>query len=158
MTGSRSAAATALGSRATVLLAGTLGVVPAIGCGWTAPCGDRAQVTLTPEGLPAVTRCAPIARSDEARRAGLRAIDPLGPDDALVLRYPMAVKACITTAVIDHAIDAVFVGDDGVVSHVACARGPDDPTVCHPDTVDVIELLPHPDCPGWVGARVQVQE
>ncbi len=79
------------------------------------------------------------ATTPEARAQGLGGHAPLGPDDAMVLDYPVVDRACITNAPVGFPITAVFAAQDGRIVGVESFAANDARTPCHDGVLTVVE-------------------
>lgn len=119
------AAGRARGLLAAVALAG----LAAAGCG-----GGDCDADVHLEGLGSArlaSFCADVAATAEARRTGLRGRAPLGPDEALLLVYPVEDPGgvCIRNTGVAFPIDALFVDARGMVVRRELGVPANDPTV-----------------------------
>lgn len=80
------------------------------------------------------------AVTPEARAQGLGGHAPLGPDDAMVLDYPVVDQACITNAPVSFPIAAVFAAADGTIVGVESFGANDARTPCHDGVLTVVEV------------------
>lgn len=89
-----------------------------------------ALVVQTGEGE--LSLCAEVAETETARIEGLRGREPLGPQEALHLPFPVEGNVCIVNDGVSFSIDALYADPDGFI--VAIERGipAGDPTPrCH---------------------------
>ncbi len=79
------------------------------------------------------------ATTPDARAQGLIGHAALGPNDAMVLEYPVVDQACITNAPVDFAITAIFVDGSGKIVGVDSLAAHDTNVPCHDGVLDVVE-------------------
>ena len=79
------------------------------------------------------------ATTPDARAQGLVGHAALGPNDAMVLEYPVVDQACITNAQVDFAITAIFVDGSGEIVAVDSLAAHDTLVPCHDGVLDVVE-------------------
>jgi uncharacterized membrane protein (UPF0127 family) len=115
----------------------------------------RLAVVLTAAD-DALSLCAGVATTEAERAAGLTAWPELDDGTGLWLQFPVEGELCITTAVLDYAIDVVFVDQHGAITSTACARGPTDPLACVDAAHGVLELLPRSGCDMWPGGHLTI--
>lgn len=80
-----------------------------------------------------------FADTSDARATGLVGHAPLGPDEAMMLDYPVVDQACITNAEVDFPITAVFVGASGGIVAVESLAAHDQRIPCHDAVLRVLE-------------------
>lgn len=97
--------------------------------------------------------CAEVATSEAARREGLAGHAPLGPHEALLLRFPVTGALCVHNAGVAFPIDALFLDAAGVVRASETFAADERAARCHPDVADVLELAAGAEVP--VGATVE---
>jgi len=105
-----------------------------------AACGGGAVDLVGTDG--AVTHAythVEYATTPDARAQGLAGHAALGPNDAMVLEYPVVDQACITNAQVDFAITAIFVDGSGKIVGVDSLAAHDARVPCHDGVLDVLE-------------------
>lgn len=125
----------------------TPGLLLLASCGSSEPPCDEQLVVEDGRSL-----CARVATGGAALKKGLRGAATLGPNDALVLRYPVPSEACITMEGVDQPLDAWFLDGDRRVIRTACALEAGAKTaVCQRGTSEVLEMAPHGECDAHLG-------
>lgn len=124
-------------------------------CGGEAapPCDGEPLFVRGADGAELLRLCAEVATSEAARREGLAGHAPLGPDEALLLRFPVTGELCIHNAGVDFPIDALFLDEAGVVRASERFEADEPAARCHPAVADVLELAAGAQVP--LGARVE---
>jgi uncharacterized membrane protein (UPF0127 family) len=104
-------------------------------------CAAGPEVDLVGDGGAVVHAYTDVAFADtpEARAQGLVGHAPLGPDQAMMLDYPVVDQACITNASVDFPITAVFVDDAGGIVAVESLAAHDARIPCHDGVFRVLE-------------------
>jgi uncharacterized membrane protein (UPF0127 family) len=118
-----------------------------------------ARVELRGAGGAVVGSFAVVARLDtpEGRARGLVGRAPLGPDEALVLDYPVVDEACVTNAEVGSPITVVFAGADGAVRGVESLAAHDARVPCRPAVLTVVELAATARAAADAASRVLVR-
>lgn len=75
----------------------------------------------------------------DERARGLVGHAPLGPDEAMLLDYPVVDQACITNAEVDFPITAIFVAASGDIVGVEPLAAHDARIPCHDGVLRVLE-------------------
>ena len=104
-------------------------------CGCASP-----QVDLTAGGatVHAYTNVS-FAETPDARAQGLIGRAPLGPDEAMMLDYPVVDQACITNAEVDFPISAIYIDASGGIVAVESLAARDARIPCHDGVLRVLE-------------------
>jgi uncharacterized membrane protein (UPF0127 family) len=84
-----------------------------------------------------------FAETPDARQQGLVGHAPLGPDEAMMLDYPVVDQACITNAEVDFPITAIFVDGAGGIVAVEPLDAHDARIPCHDGVLRVLETDAH---------------
>ena len=80
-----------------------------------------------------------FADTPDARAQGLVGHAPLGPNEAMLLDYPVVDQACITNADVDFPISAIFVDESGGIVGVESLSAHDTRIPCHDGVLRVLE-------------------
>lgn len=107
-----------------------------------AGCADLPLVEVRgPEGSLRLRVVADVARTAEARRAGLAGRNGLDEGHGLLLVFPTEGEVCIDNAPVDFPIDAIFADATGQVVAIERSVPAGDPTPrCHEPVAQVLEL------------------
>lgn len=126
-------------ARGVAVLAAAGALLSAYGC---APGGSTLRATLvSPEGGIRAAFYVTIARTEAARRRGLRDSPPLQMDEGLLLEFPVQDEVCISNTGVESDIDAVFINDERRVTRVISPVAANDPgPFCVEGTRSVLEV------------------
>ncbi|MCA9609483.1 MAG: DUF192 domain-containing protein [Myxococcales bacterium] len=84
--------------------------------------------------------CARVAETEAERMTGLRGAAPLGPDEALLLPFPVEDELCIVNDGVSFPIDVAWADATGAVIAIERAFPANDGTPrCHGPARDVLE-------------------
>jgi len=80
-----------------------------------------------------------FADTPEARAHGLVGHAPLGPDEAMMLDYPVVDQACITNADVEFPITAIYIDSSGGIVAAESLAAHDARIPCHDGVLRVLE-------------------
>jgi len=102
--------------------------------------------------------CVEVARTEAERTRGLRGRAPLGPDEGLLLAFPVEDEICVVNDGVGFALDVAYASGEGTVVAIEREVPADDGTPrCHGSTRDVLEVPAGALSAAAVGDRMTIR-